>query len=227
MSNVSSGGQKKSAAETAKAASASPYKQPGDDIVALSAEEIAKLKEQIAQKVAEVGEKLQDRQSDIVGYWDDELSPLYCKPMHVKLFDGQIEPAKPSALASVIALAPALVYTGSKEQGTKKTFLCKTGDVVGIWMKPGMRDMINCAGVPTTITYTGTKKVHKKPGMNPMKVYKVKADGGTRIPVEEDRRQKSAHVPTIFDVRKPKGAESPPRSVDEDTSVAEDEDIPF
>lgn len=193
-----------------------PVSDPAMAASGLTPEQLAQIKAQVAK----AGEGLEDRKSDVVGYWVPEQAPIHCKPMHVKLFDGQIDAGKPSALVTVIALSPTVVSTSSDEDDSKKIGICKKGDIIGIWMKPGMRDMLNTAGAETTIEYTGQKKVHKKPGMNPMKMFSVKAKGGARLPIEEDRRDKSASVATMFDVKKPKGSASP--DMDADADVGDD-----
>lgn len=198
----------------------------------LSAADLDAMRRKIAEEVKAAGATLEDKRSDVVGYWASEVAPIYCRPLHVKLFDGQLEEKKPSALLTVEALASTLCTKNKEEDSsdTKEMFVCKKGDLIGIWVKPGMRDLLNCGNVPTTITYSGTKKVHKKPGMNPMKVYAVKGgSGGVRIPVEEDRREQSAGVATFFDVKKPSGSNglAVRGNQPSDASAAAEDEIPF
>lgn len=190
----------------------------------ITPEQLAALQQQAAQ-IASSG--FEDRSSDLEGYWVPEAAPIHCKPEHVKLFDGQINETKPSALVSVLLLSPTVISKSNDEDDTNKKdiVMCPAGKKVGIWLKPGMRDIANCCGVETIVQYTGTKKVHKKPGMNPMKLFSVKSKpGGTRLPIEEDRREKSAKTATLFDVKRP-GGQAPGR-MDDDASAAAD-DLPF
>lgn len=182
--------------------------------------QIDALKKKIADKAA----KLPDRSDDLVGYWDPNQLPINCKPRDVKLFDSKLDPSKSSALITVLALEPTVCDPASKEK--KDQFICKAGDLIGVWYKPGMRAIASCAGVECTITLTGELKPMKVG--NDMKVYEVKAaDGGTRIPITLDARDKSKpHMidgklrgATPFDVLRSAAAAGP--------GGADADDIPF
>lgn len=225
------------AGKDTKKAGAAPTSQPGFNPLdklsdqnkellknsGLSQAELDALNKSIDDKTTQ---GFEDRTSDLEGYWVSEAAPIHCRPEHVKLFDGQINKGKPSALVTVFLLSPTVCSRSSDEDPDKKDLkIIPAGKKVGIWMKPGMRDLANCAGAETVIRLTGTKKVHKEKGMNPMKVYSVKSKGEVRkLSVEEDRRQESASVKTIFDVKRAPAA--PPAGTDPESDVADD-GMPF
>lgn len=144
----------------------------------------------------------EDRSSDVVGYWDPDYGDLHFTPVSAKMFDGQLNPEKASILVTGKLDSPCVISKGDEQDPNKKKLgKGAIGENVGVWLKPGMRDLIHQCGIATRVAFAGTKDVHKgKRGMNPMKVFTVSSDKpGTRIPVIEDRRDKSKGAPTLFD----------------------------
>ena len=159
--------------------------------------------EEMNADAAKAASGFEDRTSDVVGYWDPEICDLHCIPENAKLFDGGLQPEKASGLITVKVATACVVSAGDEKDPKKKSLVrAKVGDKVGIWVKPGMKDIVQCCGVETRIALSGSKDVHKgRRGMNPMKTFAVTSDKlGTRIPVVEDRRVKSKTAATIFDV---------------------------
>jgi hypothetical protein len=151
---------------------------------------------------AKAAASYEDRTSDVAGFWEAGLSDFHGVPENVKLFDSILNPEKPSCLVTAKVESPCIISTSEETaDGKKKLRPSLPGEKVGIWTKPGMRDMVLCGGVSTRISFSGTKDVHKKKGFNPMKMFTVTSEkGGVRIPIIEDRREKSKNTPTIFDV---------------------------
>lgn len=142
-------------------------------------------------------------EEDIVGFWKPEEGPIEVKPLYVKLSDSRIDDTKSSTLIFCELVKPITLYRKDDE-----TVEGKKGDLIGIWSKPGMRAIRNCAGVATYIALEGEKDTGKG---NPMKTFVVAPkDGikGDRLVVEEDNRKQS----------KPGGVDAP---------VPSDDDIPF
>lgn len=184
-----------------------PPMMTSDGAAGMGREELEKIRRELQQ----AGQRLPDRSDDVVGYWVPDDLPIVCIPRAVRLFDSSIDGGKVSALITAEAVTATLIeVTNDKNQKTVK--LCKKGDAVGIWYKPGMRAIATCAGVPTYIELTGQKDTGKG---NPMKVYTVRAEGGALLPVASDLRKKSIGVQTPFDA-----------GVSASTATA-DSDIPF
>lgn len=125
---------------------------------------------------------------DLVGFWDPELTPIQCRPLSVKLFDGNIEKDKPSILMTVELTKPCGVRP-PKDAENGEPFAAPAGSLVGVWYKPGMKAIRDLCGVETWMAKTGEKDTGKP---NPMAVFDVRGKAhGTRIPVTEDTRDES------------------------------------
>jgi len=145
---------------------------------------------------------------DLVGFWDSDLTPIQCIPRSVKLFDGQIEPEKPSILLTVELTKPCAVRPPAQEGGAP--FAAPPGSLVGVWYKPGMKSIRDLCGVEVWMKQEGEKDTGKP---NPMKLYDITWKvNGVRIPVTDDLRDKSKPISrpdgsvsrlTDFDVRRP------------------------
>ena len=151
---------------------------------------------------------------DVEGYWDPEVTAIRCRPISVKLFDGNIDSRKPAILIIAELVLPCkIAYKAEADDKEWSYRKAKPGTMVGLWYKPGMRGIVCKAGIDCYVKITEETKDTGKG--NPMKIYEVRAGaGGTRIPISEDVRHKSARATTDFDVRRlPK---APSKRVEED-----------
>lgn len=141
------------------------------------------------------------RTSDIVGVWDPEISgPIVCIPRHAVVGDGKkFDRAKPSCLIFAELVRPIKVST-SREESEEKTFVdAVAGDLIGIWAKPGMKDIRGLCGVPVVMARDPRKDKDVDKG-NDMKGFQVASlVTGSMIPITEDRREKSKGVRCILD----------------------------
>jgi hypothetical protein len=161
----------------------------------------------LRQEADKVTENFTKRSSDIVGFWATKaLVPIICKPLYVKLLDSKrFDKTKPSMLLFVELLMPTACRAQNDSDDDNDTdhedlFVGQPGDLVGIWVKPGMRDIVDCCEVETKMWQDGEKDVDKG---NPMKVYRVTTLPGApkrRIPIVSDTREKSRAASTMFDV---------------------------
>lgn len=136
---------------------------------------------------------------DIEGYWDEERSAIRFKPLSVKLFDGNVEAKKPAILVIAELTQPCPVKFRASKNDDWEERMCKAGEKVGIWWKPGMKPLANKAGVECYIKLNPEEKWIDTGKPNPMKTYDTRAaKGGKRIPVSEDTRDKSAGETTLF-----------------------------
>ena len=141
--------------------------------------------------------------SDVIGYWNSDGDiPLTGIPeMGVVAIDSGIDKTKPSLLLKVKATLPTLVVDQDDVEN-----VCKAGDLVGVWYKPGMRDVRTLGGIEVMIARNPSKDKDTGKG-NPMKAFEIRASGtGHLLRITEDRREKSASAQTIFDVKQ----EAPP-----------------
>jgi hypothetical protein len=176
---------------------------------------------------------------DIVGYWNYNKSAIRCIPRSVKMFDGNLEKHKVSCLILAELTKPCPVFTVEDDK-THTYQVAPTGQMVGIWYKPGMRAVVNKAGVDCYIKRDSkkdkiTKNVSHLKKPNPMKGFLVMAGpGGIKIPIIEDTREESAYrvkngkvepVLTAFHDRVPGAQRIPnPKSLPE-PELEEDENI--
>lgn len=161
---------------------------------------------------------------DPIAFWAGDRkdsTPVYFHTIGVKLFDSKAyDKNKPSALLIARADGPAICYEkreGEDEHGP--AVQVKTGDIIGIWYKPGMKGLERCHGVGVILDadigddgFIKEKDVGKG---NPMALYVVRANGrGSLVPVLEDAREHSAHakVPFIPETLPPRERQRPRRS---------------
>jgi hypothetical protein len=130
---------------------------------------------------------------DIVGFWWEDCI-INCIPESVKLFDNKTEKLKPSALITARLTKGCEVVNKDGE-----VISAEEGQLVGIWGRPGMRDLRVLAGCRVAIVPDGEIEIKGKP--NPMRAYKVyahKEDEAKPLPVDLDKRDKSKNSECIW-----------------------------
>jgi hypothetical protein len=144
----------------------------------------------------ETREGLKKNSGDVVGFRDPEKQGvLYGIPRAMKANDSKLEPRKPSIFVIFELLEDCKVTEGSAEDATE--IVAKKGDMVGLWVKGGMRNLRNMGGLKVLVQYVGEKKLKDRPSaQSPMKVYDFDTDKptGTLIPLIEDNRKESRDV---------------------------------
>jgi len=132
--------------------------------------------------------------SDLAGFWDGELGlPIQGVPLDVNLSDSEIDTTKTSALIRfrLTATTTCLVDGQPKE--------LEADSNVGVWWKPGMKDLVDCAGVEVFMYMRGEKEIGKP---SPMKTYTVKTKNGKaggKLSIIGDYRKESRANNTVFD----------------------------
>lgn len=163
--------------------------------------------------------------SDVVGYWNsDGEYPITGIPEEgVIAIDSGIDKSKPSLLMKWKATVPTIV---ADQDGAED--VCKAGDLVGVWYKPGMRDVRPLGGIEVTMSRNPGKDKDTGKG-NPMKAFEVRASGtGRLLRITEDRRERSLSAATIFDVKQEApAAASIPRNATPTTVYEEGMKLPF
>jgi len=84
-------------------------------------------------------------------------------------------------------------FEGSGDE--QKEIAVKKGEMVGLWLKSGMRSIKKFGGLKVLVQYEGEKKLKNRPAAhNPMKVFAFDIEQGkqgTDIPIIEDNRKDS------------------------------------
>ena len=138
---------------------------------------------------------------DVLGFHDPETDgPIHGIPRAAKLSDSQLEPEKPSAFVIFEVLGETSYTEGSGDEKTEG--IAKKGEMVGVWMKGGMRAIRNLCDHEVFMVHTGEKRLKGRPAaQSPMKTYDFHVGKGKpkAIPIIEDNRLKSAGRKTFLD----------------------------
>lgn len=154
----------------------------------------------------------EERTSDLVGFWNHELGPVHFVPLYAKAFDSHIEPNKPSVIVVGHSVdANKLVDSDGHE------FVCASGDLIGVWYKPGMIRLKNLANIRVFMQYSGEQDTGKP---NAMKTFKVmsREKEGSELKLQDDYRKKSKHIALPFTMR---GARSNNGASDDDENFGD------
>lgn len=142
-----------------------------------------------------IPEGYENQSDDITVFYDPETGPIHFIPRTAKVMDSRIDDKKASELVIGELVEPLEGY-GRDEEGEKIVVNAKKGDIVGVWMKPGMKALKNLKGVPVYMFMTGEKDTGKP---NPMKTFSVNSKKkGSSLLIEEDLRNKSKNNNTIL-----------------------------
>jgi hypothetical protein len=141
------------------------------------------------------------RTSDLVGAWDpDSSGPIVFIPRHAVVGDGKkFDASKPSLLIFGELVKACMVMTKEPGDTEGTPVAAKPGDMIGIWAKPGMRDLADLCGVEVVMARDVSldKPTDKGNDMKGFRIASVKT--GTRIPITIDRRDESRGVATLLD----------------------------
>lgn len=181
-------------------------------------------------------EGLSKHAGDVVGFHDlEEQGHIYGIPRAAKASDSQLDETKPSVFVIFELLEDCDAIEGSGDDATMVK--AKAGDMVGVWVKGGMRNLRNMCGLKVLMQYTGEKKLKGKPAAyNAMKTYQFDTDAGPNkkgftIPIIEDNRRHSRDVvnywlPESAHSKKLTGNKNQERQPGDDEDEDEDFDFP-
>lgn len=141
-------------------------------------------------------EGLSRHAGDVVGFHDlEDQGHIYGIPRAAKASDSQLNSGKPSVFVIFELLEDCEATEGTGDEA--QTVKAKKGEMVGVWIKGGMRALRNMCDIPVLMQYTGEKKLKGKPAAyNAMKTYDFDLGGkpGKIIPIIEDNRKDSRDV---------------------------------
>jgi hypothetical protein len=113
---------------------------------------------------------------DPIGMWDGK-GAIHFIPRRVKMFDGNIEKNKPSILVIAQLLDVASLLVKNDDTGEFETAQGNRGDVIGIWYKPGMKDLTQLCDAKVWMTFDGERNTGKP---NPMKMFDIRSPGPSK-----------------------------------------------
>lgn len=147
---------------------------------------LAELLEQLGDKLtSEAPEGFVKETGDVAGFWV-QVSPIQGIIRGAKLSDSQLDPEKSSALVLIQLTAPCIIDTEGEFS------VAKEGQVVGVWYKPGMRQIRSLMSQEVWIRKTAETKDTGKG--NPMIVYEVRSKNVERraaVHILDDYREDS------------------------------------
>lgn len=120
----------------------------------------------------------EERNVDIIGTWQEDTSgPRVCfTPLFASAFDSKLDSKRANLIVHGRLEFPCkLVSTANKDE----TIEGKKGDLIGVFVSPGMKTLECCAGIVTVVERDGEKDVGRP---QPMKTYKIK----TKAPISTD-----------------------------------------
>lgn len=158
-----------------------------------------KAKEPVADPT--IPEGFEERTSDIVGIWATDQGPIRCIPSHAVVGDGKkFDKSKPSLLIFAKLTAECKLQVKGDEDEETSYIDGQPGDLVGIWAKPGMKDIASLQGVEVFLMRDPAKDKDVGKG-NDLKGYMVasKESPNRMIPINTDRRDLSKGHRTFLD----------------------------
>lgn len=153
--------------------------------------------------------------SDLEGFWTG-VGKIVVRPIDVNLSDNKADKSKANILINC-----ELVEDPEGQICTKDGEVVDVapGGRIGVWYSPGMRPILNCAGVDVVLKRDESKdKDTGKP--KPMKGYRLATDEGERgerLEVAEDYRKESKNAKTPWSKSTGK----------KDAKPSSEEDVPF
>lgn len=187
---------------------------------------IARLRAELAKTHEKAREGLETQTEKVAGFWLGTVAggPCIGIPIDAVTFDNKLTPdGKPSVMLRVELTSPCVILTSEDEAA--EFIIAPKGATVGVWYKPGMKDVSRCAGRVTCIEATGeTKDVGK---VEPMKLFRVDAAPGAKrqLYITGDYRKESKHFKLPFPVTATDEQAAP--ALRGKSAPADDDDIPF
>lgn len=165
------------------------------------------------------------KNSDPVGFWTED-EPCHFVPRSAKLLDGTRVKERPSIMVIGELIEPTIVARKNEDP-----FEARTGDIIGVWYKPGMKDIAKLGNIKVWLDKDVDEKTGEQkttPTKNgPMKLYTVDGEPGKKgvlIPISEDTRVKAVNATTAFDDPNLKSVRAVAKS-SEASAHGDDEDV--
>lgn len=170
-------------------------------------------------------EGFEDVSSDIEAVYDyRHEKSVFVRPLHYTLSDSKVGD-KPQILIHAELTKPATLVDMQDDGEEVVTRQFPVGTRVGIWYRPGLRQIMQCAGSETFIAFDGERNVGQ---IQPMKIFKVsrrKGAGAAQLTCASDYRKKTKRMPLPWE----DASEVRPQAAKGSTQPApnDDDDVPF
>lgn len=146
-----------------------------------------------AKPAMKTAEGFEEVSLDLIGFYDykegDNL--IFFVPIDVILMDSNLKKNDVQALIRARLTKPCRVKTSVKNG--KEIIQANKGDMIGIWYKPGMRNLATCAGAECQMYQEGSTDTGQPSEMLDFRIGKKTGQQGKKLPIAEDRRDKSVN----------------------------------
>lgn len=147
----------------------------------------------ISKAAMKTAEGFDEVSLDLVGFYDFKgaENTIFFVPIDVILMDSNIKKTQPAALIRARLVKPCKVKMAARAGG--EIIQANKGDMIGIWYKPGMRNLATCAGAECQMYQEGSTDTSQPSEMLDFRIAKKHGQEGHKLPIVEDRRDKSAN----------------------------------
>lgn len=146
-------------------------------------------------------EGFEDVSSDIEAVYDFKHTPepIYVRPKHYTLSDAK-DGSKPAILihAELMQPAPLVDMKDDSEESVVREY--PAGTMIGIWYRPGLRQIMQCAGAVTFVAHLGKQDTGNP--FNKMEAFKVaraKGEKAEQLSCSADYRKKTRGMALPWD----------------------------
>ena len=146
--------------------------------------------ENAAEQPVQVPEGYEEQSSDLVGFWQPDKGPVHFIPLYARAFDNGVEASKPS----ILIIGQSVMSNSTLVDGEGAPVTSQSGELIGVWYKPGMNAVAKLANVRVYIQKTGERDTGKPNPMTTFSVSKPQNAHGNELFVTDDFRKKSKHA---------------------------------
>lgn len=170
-------------------------------------------------------EGFEDVSVEVEAFYDFRYTKeVFIKPLGVTVSDSK-DKKKPSILIHAELMKDAELVSMAEDDDNGEDVVLKmfpAGTRIGLWYRPGLRSILQCADAVTYVALSGEKDVGQ---IQPMKTFKISRRKGApakQLACTADYRKVTRNMPLPWDApsTKPKTSAAPMADID-------DSDIPF
>lgn len=168
---------------------------------------------------------------DLEATYDYRLTPeVFVSPLGYTVSDSK-DKKKPSILIHCNLEKPAMLVPMGEDSDSEGSPIREfpAGTRIGVWYRPGLRTLMQCAGSVTFLAFVGDKDVGQ---ILPMKTFMVAREKGSRasdVPLIADHRKMTRHKPLPWE--NAEDLQQSRRALTANATAAagapDDDDIPF
>jgi hypothetical protein len=170
-------------------------------------------------------EGFEDVSSDIEAVYDyRHCKEVFVRPLHYTVSDSK-DKKKPNILIHCDLVKPAVLVDMSDDSDDTTAREFPAGTRIGIWYRPGLRQLMQCAGSVTFISFEGDRDVGQ---IQPMKVFKVsrkKGSSAEQLLSSGDYRKVTRHMALPWEDAS--AVKQAPSQGNTQPAPNDDDDVPF